>query len=183
MGNGLLVVSTPLNNGHAAGEPVASTASSGVLYRDMEMPQDVCTQQPSRVHRFGITSEPALTTAQEPFATGLSPKGRLVSAAGTGTFYGRPLVAWAPALSANTYQVQWSKKAYPFTPEGAIMTPSTSTILPLSVGTWYYRVRGFDYNLPTANQMLSWSDTEKLAVAPPTFRITKVARKRFKVLP
>jgi hypothetical protein len=183
MGNGLLVVSTPLNNGHAAGEPVASTASSGVLYRDMEMPQDVCTQQPSRVHRFGITSEPALTTAQEPFATGLSPKGRLVSSAGTGTFYGRPLVAWAPALSANTYQVQWSKKAYPFTPEGTIMTPSTSTILPLTVGTWYYRVRGFDYNLPTANQMLSWSDTEKLAVAPPVFRIAKIAKKKFKLVP
>jgi hypothetical protein len=182
VGNGLVTLNSPLNNGHAAGEPIASTASSGVVYRDMEMPQDVCQVQPQRRHRFGITSEPALTTAQEPFATGLSPKGRLVSAARTGTFYGQPLVAWTSALSANTYQVQWSAKEYPFTPAGSIMTSSNSTVLPLTIGTWYYRVRGFDYNLPTGAQALSWSDTEKLVVAAPTFRVTKVTTKKFKVI-
>jgi hypothetical protein len=31
--------------------------------------------------------------------------------------------------------------------------------------------------------MLSWSDTEKLAVAPPTFRIAKIAKKKFKLVP
>jgi hypothetical protein len=182
IGNGLITLTSPLNNGHAAGEPIASTASSGVAYRDMEMPQDVCAQMPQRRHRFGITSEPALTTAQEPFATGLSPKGRLISAAKTGTFYGPPLVAWTPALSANTYQVQWSKKAYPFKPEGSIMTPSTATVLQLGIGTWYYRVRGFDYNLPTGAQALSWSDTEPLVVAPPTFKLASVPTKKFKIV-
>jgi hypothetical protein len=183
VGNGLVTLTAPLNNGHAVGDPIASTSSSGVVYRDMELPQQVCMQAPSRVQRFGITSEPALTTAQDPFATGLSPKGRLVSARRTGTFYGQPLVAWTPALSANSYQLQWSKKAYPFKPEGSIMTSSTSAVLPLTIGTWYYRVRGFDYNLPTNAQSLSWSDTEQLGVAPPTFKVVATAPKRkFKIV-
>ena len=182
VGNGLITLTSPLNNGHAAGDPIASTAASSVVYRDMEMPQDVCQQAPARVRRFGITSEPALTTAQEPFATGLSSKGRLVSASQTDTFYGQPLVAWTPALAANKYEVQWSKKPYPFTPVGSIMTPSTATVLQLGVGTWYYRVRGFDYNLPTDAQALSWSDTESLVIAAPRFKVTKVVTKKFKVV-
>ena len=27
-------------------------------------------------------------------------------------------------------------------------------------GTWYYRVRGFDYNLPTGVQQMGWSDIQ-----------------------
>lgn len=187
IGNGLITLTSPLNFGHAAGEPIASTASSGVLYQDMEMPQDVCqyvdaSGKHTRVHGFGISSEPALTTAQEPFATGLSPTGRLVSAARTGTFYGQPLVAWTPSLAANTYQVQWSRKAYPFTPQGSIMTPANAAVLNLGVGTWYYRVRGFDYNLPTGAQALSWSDTEQLVVAAPTFKLVTTTGKKFKIV-
>ncbi|MDX6471723.1 MAG: hypothetical protein QOK22_539 [Gaiellaceae bacterium] len=182
IGNGLVTLKSPLNFGHAAGQPIASTASSGVAYRDMELAQDVCQFQPQRVGRFGIASEPPLTTAQETFATGLSPTGRLVSAARTATFYGQPLVAWAPSLTADSYQVQWSTKAYPFTPVGSIMTASTATLLPIAVGTWYYRVRGFDYSLPTGSQALSWSDPEQLGVAAPTFKVTKAATKKFKVI-
>jgi hypothetical protein len=190
IGNGLITLSSPLNFGHAVGSPIASTASSSIVYRDLELPQEVCAAQlkdPSidRVQRFGISSEPALTTAEEPFATGLSPTGRLVSAERTAKFYGQPLVAWTPSLSADTYQVQWSKKAYPFTPEGSIMTPSTATVLPLAAGTWYYRVRGFDYNLPTGAQMLAWTDAEELDVAKPQFKIVASTTKKnkFKILP
>ena len=64
--------------------------------------------------RFGKSSEPTLVTGGAPFASGLSPKGRLVSAAGSSSsFYGAPLVAWTPALGADAYHVQWSKKRYP----------------------------------------------------------------------
>jgi hypothetical protein len=191
IGNGVITLKSPLNFGHAVGDPIATTTSAGVVYQDLELPQQVCDDalrgvNPWRVQRFGITSEPSRTSAQDPFATGLSPSGSLVSAVQKATFYGRPLIAWAPALSADTYEVEWSKKAYPFTAEGTIMTPATSTVLPLQVGTWYYRVRGIDFNLPTGAQALSWSDTEQLAVAPPTFRVTKAAvatKKTFKVLP
>jgi hypothetical protein len=191
IGNGVITLNSPLNFGHAVGDPIASTSSSNVVYQDLEMPQQICQDalnniRPWRVARFGIASAPALTTGQESFATGLSPSGNLISAAPKATFYGRPLVAWLPALSADTYEVEWSKKAYPFTAEGSIMTPATSAILPLTVGTWYYRVRGFDYNLPTGAQMLSWSDTEQLELAPPTFKVTavKAAKKTtFRVVP
>jgi hypothetical protein len=139
--------------------------------------------RPEAPNRFGISSEPPLMAAQEPFATGLSPKGRLTSAAKAATFYGQPLISWAPILSAHRYQVQWSKKAYPFTAENSIVTPSTSVVLPLTIGTWYYRVRGFDDNLPTDSQQLSWSDTEKLTVAAPSFRVAPSKLKKFKVVP
>jgi hypothetical protein len=191
VGNGLITLTSPLNNGHAVGDPIASTRSGGVVYRDLELPQDVCKVRklPSLdepPNRFGISSEPPLLAAQEPFATGLSPKGRLISAANPTAFYGQPLIAWAPILAAHRYQVQWSKKAYPFTPEGSIITPSTSVVLPLAMGQWYYRVRGLDDNLPGGAQMLSWSDVEKLTVASPVFRVTAApasGKRKFKVLP
>ncbi|HWX08842.1 MAG TPA: hypothetical protein VNY33_02595, partial [Gaiellaceae bacterium] len=187
IGNGLITLASPLNFGHAARDPIASTSSSGVIYRDLELPQDVCqyvdpvTHVHTRVHRFGVASEPAMTSGQDSFVSGLSPSGQLQSKSETGTFYGQPLVAWTPALAANTYQVEWSKLAYPFTPEGSIMTPSNATVLKLAVGTWYYRVRGFDYNLPTNAQALSWSDTETLVIAAPTFKFVQVTRK-FKIV-
>jgi len=191
IGNGVITLKSPLNFGHAVGEPISTTSSATVVYQDLELPQQICADalngiNPWRVQRFGITSEPSRTSAQDPFATGLSPTGQLMSAVQKATFYGRPLIAWAPALSADTYEVEWSKSAYPFTAAGSMMTSATSAILPLSVGTWYYRVRGFDYNLPSGAQMLSWSDTEQVVIAPPTFKVTKVVvakKPKFKVLP
>jgi hypothetical protein len=183
IGSSLLTVNTALGFGHSPGDPVVTTNSSGVTYQDLELPQDACAA--GRVQRFGISSEPALTTSQEPFATGLSSDGRLTSAARTPAFYGNPLVAWTPALGAQVYQLQWSKKAYPFVSQGDIMTAATSAVLPLTTGTWYYRVRGFDYNLPTGVQQMSWSDPQQLDVAKPKFKIvaSTTKKKKFKILP
>jgi hypothetical protein len=168
--------------------PVAATASNtgGLVYRDLELPQDACAS--GRVMRFGIGSEPSLTRAQDPFATGLSATGRLISAASTRAFYGRPLVAWTPALGAQDYEVQWSKKVpgaksyYPFKAEGTIMTTSTAAVLPLTPGAWYYRVRGFDHNLPTGVQQMSWSDPQQLVVTAPKFSVAPDPAKKFKVV-
>ena len=49
-------------------------------------------------------------------------------------------------------------------------------------GTWYYRVRGFDYNLPTGVQQMGWSDPEQLVVTKPTFKLAPVTKKKFKVV-
>lgn len=188
IGNGLITTSVALNNGHAAGEPITTTGSGGVVYRDLELPQDVCAAPTKRVMSFGIASAPSLTTAQNPFATGLSATGRLTSAASTRAFYGQPLVAWIPAPGAQNYQVQWSKKVagaksyYPFKANGTIMTTSTSAVLPLTPGTWFYRVRGFDYNLPTGAQQMSWSNPQQLVVAAPKFSIAPQAKQKFKVV-
>ena len=181
IGNGLITLSSPLNFGHAVGDPIASTSSSGIVYRDMELPQDVCKQGAARVQRFGVASESALTGAQNAFATGLSTNGHLFSASQTSTFYGTPLIAWPPIMRADRYEVEWSAKAYPFVAVSSLMTASTSSMLPVAVGTWYYRVRGFDDNLPTGAQSLGWSDTSKIVVAGAKFKVVKTVKNKFKI--
>ncbi|HVN61517.1 MAG TPA: hypothetical protein VMT59_09630 [Gaiellaceae bacterium] len=160
---------------HFAGEPVTRVAGT-IRYTDVELAQDVCAA--GRVMRFGKESEPALTASGELFATGLSPLGKLASASDTRSFYGAPLVAWTSALGAEIYEVQWSKTKVPFTPEtdpatGALgmLTLNNSEVLPLTTGTWYFRVRGFNYSLPTGAQAMSWSDPQQIVVSKPTFTI------------
>ncbi len=163
-----------LKFGHGSGEPVVRSGG-GFEYQDLELPQDVCAA--GRVMRFGKESEPSLVSAGQLFATGLSSDGRLTSAVHTTSFYGQPLVSWTPALGAEAYEVQWSKTQYPFKPEVAasgtlgLMTFATSVVLPVKTGTWWYRVRGFDYSLPTGAQQMSWSDPVKLVVAAPKFKL------------
>ncbi len=163
-----------LKFGHGFGEPVVRSGG-GFEYDDLELPQDVCAA--GRVMRFGKESEPSLVSSGQLFATGLSSNGRLTSAVQTSAFYGQPLVSWTPALGAEAYEVQWSKTQYPFKPETAasgspgLMTFATSVVLPVGPGTWWYRVRGFDYSLPTGAQQMSWSDPVKLVVAAPKFKL------------
>jgi hypothetical protein len=180
-----LTFSGPLKFVHGAGEPVLRTGGN-LQYQDLELPQDVCAAPINRVARFGKNSEPSLTAAGEMFASGLSPKGRLTAGRMSQAFYGNPLVAWTPALGATVYEVQWSKKAYPFKPEKnplnanalGTMTLGTSVVLPLKPGTWYYRVRGFNYSLPTGAQQMSWSDPAKIVVAKPKFTLVSGKSKK-----
>jgi hypothetical protein len=155
----------------APGAPAVPPPPVPVEYRETELPQDAC--QAGRVQRFGKTSPPVLTGASRPFASGLSPKGRLVSAVRSRpSFYGTPLVAWQPALGAQDYEVQWSTTGNPFKPVGSIRTPATSALLPLAPGTWSYRVRGFNSLLPKRPQ-LAWSSPIAITIAKPVFHVVK----------
>ena len=181
---GKLTLAAKLAFGHGVGELVSRTSGS-LQYQDLELPQDVCAA--GRVQRFGKASEPALTSSGGVFATGLSATGRLTSAVRTTAFYGQPLVSWTPALGADAYEVQWSKTRYPFTPEidprtsaKGYMTGSTSLVLPVGPGTWFYRVRGFDYSLPTGAQQMSWSAAAKLVVAKPKLKVVPGTKRVFK---
>src|SRR5581483_2070421 len=175
--DGSITISSPTVNVHPINDTV-QRAGGSIDYVDAELPQDACAA--GRVQRLGIDSEPSLTSAQTPFATGLSSSGRLTSALHTSKFYGRPLIAWTPAFGADLYEVQYSKKEYPFTPEvdprsqvKGYMTFQTSDVLPLSgAGTWWYRVRGIDFNLPTGVQQMSWSDPEEIVVSKPVFKVS-----------
>jgi hypothetical protein len=164
---------------HGQGEPIVRLGS-GIAYQDMELPQDVCAA--GRVARFGFDSEPSLVAGDDPFASGLSPAGRLTSAVRTDSFFKSPLVSWTPALGADAYQVQWSKTASPFVaaagPDGTAgtMTGGTSAILPLTPGTWYYRVRGIDWSLPTGAQWMGWSDVTTIVVRNATFKVVKTTK-------
>jgi len=179
VGPGTITIDTPLQHDHAPGDVITAP----IRYVDLELPQDVCAA--GRVQRFGISSAPSLTTGQAPYATGLSATGRLITSVKGGRFYGEPLVAWTPAARARAYEVQWSKNAYPFVAQtdprsGAqgYLTMATSAILPLRPGTWWYRVRGFDYNLPTGSQQMAWSTPQRIVVAKPSYKIASVGRKR-----
>ena len=141
------------------------------LYRETELPQDAC--QSGRVMRFGKATPPIVTSTTRPFASGLSPKGRLISAArATPTFYGTPLVAWESVLGAQEYEIQWSKSANPWRPLGSLVTGATSSLLPLEPGSWYYRVRGYNHSFLKRPQM-AWSTPTALKVSKPTFAVVK----------
>jgi hypothetical protein len=186
VGAGSLTVATPTNVAHAVGDLVVR-AGSTLQYVDAELPQDVCAA--GRVQRVGIASQPSLTSAQTPFATGLSSTGRLTSAVQSSKFYGSPLVAWTPAHNADLYEIQYSKTKYPFKAEidprstvKGYLTFDTSDVLPLASGTWYYRVRGIDFSLPTGVQQMSWSDPQKIVVSPPSFKLAGSTGNTFKVV-
>jgi hypothetical protein len=145
-----------------------------IRYRETELPQDAC--QSGRVMRFGKATPPVVTSSSRPFASGLSPKGRLISAAHTTpSFYGTPLVAWESVLGAQEYEIQWSKGANPWRPLGSLVTAATSSLLPLEPGTWYYRVRGYNHSLLKRPQM-AWSTPTPLKVSKPTFSVVKGGR-------
>jgi len=147
-------------------------ANPPIAYFDRDLAQDVCAA--GRIASFGKTSEPVVTSSGTPYASGLSPKGRLVAATiMRPVFAAAPLVAWQPALGASAYEVQWSKKAYPWRPEGNLFTFSTSANLPLKPGSWSYRVRGIDLSLPTGAAQMTWSDKLSLVIAKPKFKLGK----------
>ena len=161
-------------------EPIPTTvaalpgASVSIQYRETELPQDAC--QSGRVMRFGKATPPVVTASSRPFASGLSPKGRLTSAVRSApSFYGTPLVAWQSVLGAQEYEIQWSKTADPWRPLGSLVTGATSSLLPLDPGSWYYRVRGYNHSFLKRPQM-AWSTPAALKVSKPTFSVVKGGR-------
>ncbi len=166
-----ITTTTGATYAHGSGEDVHNLTST-IDYWDLELPQDVCTA--GRVQSFGKGSKPLVASSTSPYVSGLSPKGRLTSAATSRpSFYGAPLVAWEPALGADQYQVQWSKTRYPWVKAGEKFTFATSALLTLEPGVWYYRVRGVNFSLPGTARAMSWSAPVGVKVAKPTFVVVK----------
>jgi hypothetical protein len=180
----VLTLSRGLGHAHPSADIVVNP-SPGIQYTDAELPQDACAA--GRVSTFGKVSEPVLAGSTSPYASGLSPTGRLIAAvSGRPTFYGTPLVAWQPTVGADEYQVQWSKTKYPWNPVGQRFTYATSAVLDQVVsgkrlglvpGAWYYRVRGLDFLLPGTARAMSWSDPVGFVVARPTFKVVPTKKK------
>jgi hypothetical protein len=154
--------------------PVREVVSSGtVQYFDAEVPQDACAA--GRVVEFGKASQPATASVTQPYVSGLSPSGELVAAqTATPSFYRAALIAWAPALGAIGYEVQWSKTKYPWKPASTtpFYTAATSMLLEgLTAGTWYYRIRGIDPYVPGPVKQMSWSAVVQIKLVKPTFTV------------
>ncbi len=137
---------------------------------DTETPQDACAS--GRVESFGKESDPVLTgEGGKAFVAGLSPNGRqLSSAARSPHVYSTPLIAWKPATGATKYEYQWSRTRYPWRAQGSKFTYSTSAVLDLAAGDWYYRVRGLN-ETQLKQPAMTWSAPLKLTVAKPKFRL------------
>jgi len=146
-------------------------ANSSIEYWDAESPQDVCAA--GRIGTFGKISMPIPTGSNSAFVTGLSLSGRTMSAMASHSsrFYGTPLVTWTPALGADEFELQWSRTRYPFQVAGRVVTPTASTVLSLTPGLWYYRVRGIDLQMPDGAQGMAWSSVRSLRLAKPVFRV------------
>jgi hypothetical protein len=147
-----------------------------ITYHDMAVPQDSC--QAGLGMSFGKTSQPVVTADGAPYVSGVSPSGRTIAAAARSTpaVYESPLVAWQPAVGASRYQIQLSRRLYPWSPAKTLSTDATSIVLPLSksdAGTWYYRVRGVDDSLPVGAQKMSWSQVVALKVTGDRFTLVK----------
>jgi hypothetical protein len=152
------------------------TADDKVKWYEAEVPQDACAA--GRVLSFGKLSEPVLTASKAPYLSGLTPDGMLQPARkAKPSFYGVPVAAWMPALGADEYEVQWSKKVYPWRAEGKVVTVATATELPLRPGTWYYRVRGLSSTLPAGARQLAWSAPVRLKIAGPRFKVIRSGRR------
>jgi hypothetical protein len=153
----------------------AAPVGTPIEYHDMALPQDLCAA--GQVWPFGMQSSPLTTTSQAPFASGLGSGSRVVSAGrSTPSFQELPVVTWKPALNAQTYEVQVSKKAYPWTVARSVKSVVTSAVLPLTrtdIGTWYYRVRGVNPNLVGPAQKLAWSKPVAIRIAGDHFTVVK----------
>jgi hypothetical protein len=139
-------------------------------YHETTPAQDQC--QSGNVVQFGKDSSPVLAGQGTPYASGLSPNGRLVAANGRqATFYGHPLIAWAPVQGASGYEVQWSPTREEWRKRGSVETEGTAAVLPVKPGTWWYRVRARNPYLPGVVKRMAWSTPHKIVVAKPRFAV------------
>jgi hypothetical protein len=168
-----ITLSGALKNDHGAGEIVVRNSS--LQYNEDELWQDACAS--GRMSRFGKVSQPVVTGGGKPFVSGLGTTGKLVSGTTTRTYYGTPVITWQPTFGAEEYQIQWSLKEYPFIPMADKLAVGTSSLMSLKgvgfqPGTYYYRVRGIDFELPKAARGMGWSKVQKVTIAPPIFAVS-----------
>ncbi len=139
-------------------------------YVDVELPQDAC--EGGRSSTFAKLSKPAITSSRTPYVSGLTPKGRLLAIAGNRpVVYSTPLVAWQPVVGATSYEMQWSRTTYPWRSSGRVVTQSTSSLLKVKPGVWYYRVRGLN-SAQVGTPAMTWSAPSTVRVVRTTFRVS-----------
>jgi hypothetical protein len=152
----------------------SSSASATLEYHDMALPQDLCAA--GQVWPFGMQSAPVTTTSATPYASGLL-GARVVSAATrTPQFQLQPVITWKPALAASTYEIEVSRRSYPWNAVIKQTSVVPSAVLPLSkhsLGVWYYRVRGVNPNLLGPAQKLAWSKPVAIRISGDRFHVVR----------
>lgn len=154
---------------------VPASDSSSLEFHDLELPQDACAA--GQVWPFGVQSTPITASASTPYASGVVAGMRVISAAGHSPgFLELPLVSWQPALAAASYEIELSRRLYPWKAVKSQTSVVNSVVLKLSkqnVGTWYYRVRGVNPDLVGPAQKLAWSTPVAIRITGDRFRVVK----------
>jgi hypothetical protein len=173
----VIPVPTDTDTGSAgsSGGGSSGAAPASSEYIDTELPEDACAA--GRVWSFGKVSAPVATRTATPYVSGVVSGRRVTSAAHKlPRFRLLPLIAWQPALGAQLYDVEVSRTTYPWKPTIHQQTHATSLVLPLTknqVGTWYYRVRGVNPNLPPNAQTMTWSRPVPIRITGDVFTVAK----------
>jgi hypothetical protein len=148
--------------------------SDKVEYHDAALPQDICAA--GQVWPFGIQSVPLTTSSQTPYISGLL-AGRVTSAARKSPRFSElPLITWQPAIGAQSYEIELSRKSYPWKAVRKQTSIVTSAVLNLTrsdVGTWFYRVRGVNPYLVAGAQKMTWSPSVKVRITGDEFTVVK----------
>lgn len=157
----------------------AVVTGNAIVYQDAELPQDACKASglwPASVWSFGMQSEPVTTTRSGPLASGLH-GGRVVAAANRQPAFDRlPVVTWKPVYGAQTYEIQLSRKLYPWKAailQKAVVPSATLKLTKQDVGLWYYRVRGVNANLPGSAIDMTWSAPTAIRISGDLFTVVK----------
>jgi hypothetical protein len=138
---------------------------------DVVTPQDECQDYGVRAEFKKTSEQPRLGGPEGRYLTGLSPRGHLFSATSSNdAFYGSPLAAWKPSSAAVAYDVEWTRTPRQWSSAHRLRTFATSAILPLSPGTWWYRVRGINDSLP-GNEEMRWTAPSRVRIVRPTFSV------------
>jgi hypothetical protein len=154
----------------------AKSSDQAIEYQDNAIPEDQCEKGLGM--SFGKVSQPVVTaTSSTPYVSGLAPSGRYVATASREPMvHDSPLVAWQPAVGAVSYDLELSRRAYPWRAERKLSTYATSAVLPLKktdAGIWYYRVRGVNPALPDGAQQMSWSAPVRIKITGDQFVVVK----------
>jgi hypothetical protein len=165
----------PVETGIVLADPALGIQDTDkVEYHDTEFAQDACAA--GRVWPFGIQSAPLTTSARTPYVSGLL-AGRVTSAARTSPKFSElPLITWQPALGAQSYEIELSRKSYPWKAVRKQTSIVTSAVLNLTrsdVGTWFYRVRGVNPTLIKGAQKMTWSPSVKIRITGDEFTVVK----------
>jgi hypothetical protein len=164
---GIFVKTTAAASGSA---PAAQT----LYYRDLELPQDACAA--GRVWSFGMQSMAVTTNQAAPLASGLQGSRVVSAAARQPAFVQLPVVTWEPALGAQSYELQLSRRPYPWKTvikQVSVVPSATLNLTKDNVGLWYYRVRGINANLPGTAIKMTWSKPTAIRISGDVFTVVK----------
>jgi hypothetical protein len=145
-----------------------------LVYRDLEMPQDACAA--GHVWSFGMQSMPVTTKDDIPLASGLDGVRVVASATKTPSFVQLPVITWTPVLGAQSYEIQLSRRVYPWQAaisQTAVVPSVTLKLGKQQSGLWYYRVRGINGNLPGAAIKMTWSKPTPIRITGDRFVVVK----------